>query len=230
MKNIRNENPFGRPRGRLKFTLESFVDKADVKGKTVLDVGCGYGWFENFALKNGVKKIYGNEITATDLSTARKHIKNKKVVFEEGSAIAIPYKDSMFDTVVSWEVLEHIPKNTEKDMFSEVYRVLKPGGAFYFSTPFDSIPAKMFDPGWWLIGHRHYSRMKIQELAFEAGFTVEQLSVKGNWWHIAAILNLYFTKWIIRRDAPWNGIILKNDEKTYPKEGFVNVFCKLSEK
>lgn len=230
MKNILNENPFGDVRGRLKFTLESFVDLKDVIDKTVLDIGCGYGWFEVFSLKNKVKKIYGNEITSEDLSTAIKHVKDKRAVFEIGSAIEIPYKDNMFDTVVSWEVLEHIPKNTEAQMFSEVARVLKPGGMFYFSTPFASIPAKMFDPGWWFIGHRHYSKAQLQSLAYNAGFEVQELTIKGNWWHIAAILNMYFTKWIIRGKAPWDKLILENDERTYSQEGFVSAFVKLKKK
>jgi SAM-dependent methyltransferase len=45
----------------------------------------------------------------------------------------IPYGDEMFDIVFSDNVLEHLefPEN----VFSEVSRVLKPGGVFLFKTP-----------------------------------------------------------------------------------------------
>lgn len=228
MKNILNENPHKPPRGRLKYTLSKFVDLQDIQSKTILDIGCGYGWFEVYGLKNKAKKMYGNEVSEQDLVTARKHVKNPKVRFEVGSAIEIPYKDNQFDTVVSWEVLEHIPKGTEIQMFKEVYRVLKPGGVFYFSTPYASIPAKMFDPAWWLIGHRHYTQEDISSYAKKAGLNIEQFVVRGNWWHIGAILNLYFTKWMLRGPGPFDKLILKKDEKSYTQDGFVNIFCKLS--
>src|SRR6266567_592385 len=72
--NILNEPPPADLHGRLKFTVEKFVDAADIAGKTVLDIGCGYGWFELWAAKQRVTKITGLDMTAADLKTASEHI------------------------------------------------------------------------------------------------------------------------------------------------------------
>ncbi len=46
---------------------------------------------------------------------------------------SIPYPDAVFDLVFSDNVLEHLERPAE--VFSEVARVLKPGGLFIFKTP-----------------------------------------------------------------------------------------------
>lgn len=50
-----------------------------------------------------------------------------------GSGAAIPYPDATFDLVFSDNVLEHL--SDPVSVFSEVRRVLKPGGAFLVKTP-----------------------------------------------------------------------------------------------
>ncbi len=47
----------------------------------------------------------------------------------------LPFPDGSFDTVVMWEVLEHIPPGTEPQAFAEIARVLRPGGRLHLSTP-----------------------------------------------------------------------------------------------
>ncbi len=118
MHNILNEPPPADLHGRLKFTVEKFVDAADIAGKTVLDIGCGYGWFELWAAKQGVKKITGLDMTAADLKTASENIRLPLVSFQEGGATALPMESGCCDTVVSWEVIEHIPPGSEPRMFA----------------------------------------------------------------------------------------------------------------
>lgn len=230
MKNVLNDNPKNIGNGRLKYTLNKFVSKKDIKNKSVLDIGCGYGWFELFSLKHGVKKIVGTEITDIDLETARKHIKNKKVVFDVASAIELPYKNSTFDTVVSWEVLEHIPKNTEQTMFSEVSRVLNKNGSFYLSTPYASYIARFFDPAWWIAGHRHYTKKQLLTFAEKAGFKIVTIEVRGNWWQVASILNMYASKWIFRRKTFLSNFIHERVDKGYEQEGFMSLFVHMKKK
>lgn len=64
-------------------------------------------------LKRGVKKITGIEISENDLTTIKQNIKDERIVLKVGNATSLPFSNEVFDTVVSWEVLEHIPKNTE---------------------------------------------------------------------------------------------------------------------
>jgi len=67
----------------------------------------------------------------------------------------LPYVDEMFDYVSAYDFLEHIPRTIYidgklkypfVDLMSEVWRVLKPGGLFYSSTPCAYYPAAFQDP------------------------------------------------------------------------------------
>lgn len=169
MKNILDEKPNENLTGRLLASVQ-FVSDEDVKDKNALNVGCGFGWCELNFLSRGVKQMAGIEISEEDLKTARENVVNERVKFCLGSAIQIPFPDKSFDTVVSWEVIEHIPKNTENRMFTEVARVLRSGGVFYLSTPHASFFSNILDPAWWLIGHRHYSREQLALYAKQNGY------------------------------------------------------------
>lgn len=226
MKNILNVKPDLDLDARLKFSND-LVDIRDVENKKVLDVGCGFGWFELNALKKGVKEIAGIEISAEDLKAARTSIKDNRAVFKIGGALKLPFDDNYFDTVVAWEVLEHIPRNTEDRMFKEAYRVLEKGGVLYLSTPYDSFVSKYFDPAWWLIGHRHYSKEKLINLGEKNGFKPSEIHVKGRWWGLINLLNLYIAKWLFRRKPFLERKLLNKENSEYVLNGgFMGVFVK----
>ncbi len=225
MKNIINEKPNGKLTGRLKFTVKSFVKKEDIKNKKVLDIGCGYGWFELNALKNGVKEIVGIEITKSDLKTAKENIHDERALFKVAGALKLPFKDNYFDTVVAWEVIEHIPKGTEYKMFKEVSRVLKRNGTFYLSTPFDSFFSNFFDPAYWLIGHRHYSKKMLIDFCKKNNLEVEKIFVRGGYWNLVGLLNMYFSKWILRRNPLFQKYFEEKENQEFgSKNGFMDIF------
>lgn len=225
MKNLLFDKPSELLHGRLLASV-NFVDDNDIKNKEVLDVGCGYGWCELNFLKRGVKKISAIEISEDDLLTIRQNVKDERLILKTGSAINLPFSNEAFDTVVSWEVIEHIPKNTEADMFKEAYRVLKPGGHFYLSTPNKSFFANIFDPAWWLIGHRHYSLGELFRFAKDTNFKIVESIIVGGWWSLAAIIDLYVAKWLFRRNRFYNDFLNKKEDKEYSIVGFTNVFVK----
>jgi len=226
MKNILSEKPAEKLYGRLRASVD-FVADADLKNKKVLDIGCGYGWCEINFLKRGAKSITAMEVSEEDLNTAKKNLDENQLQFAVGSATAIPFPDNTFDTAVAWEVIEHIPKNQEVKMFAETCRVLKPKGIFYLSTPNRNFFANIFDPAWWLIGHRHYSKKDLTDHAEKNFFEVEKAAIRGGWWTLFGILNLYFFKWILRRKRMWEGFFLKKEDEEFKKEsGFVNIFIK----
>lgn len=227
MKNILNEKPNKKLTGRLKFSTK-FVSDKDVKDKKILDIGCGFGWFELNILSRGVKEIVGLEISSLDLKTAKENIKDKKVSFKIGGALKLPFKDNYFDTVVAWEVIEHIPKNTEHRMLKEVHRVLKKNGVLYLSTPYNSFFSTFLDPAFWLIGHRHYSKEKLIRLGEGCGFKVSEIYIKGNIWSLFALLDMYTSKWILRRRLIFGNFFEKKENEAYlpNKKGLMEIFIK----
>ena len=229
MKNIIRERPSSKLIGRLKKTFD-FVDIQDIKGKAILDIGCGYGWFEWNAFKKGAKEITGVEISESNLSTIKKYIKNKKFTPLVGHATEIPSGKNIYDTVVAWEVIEHIPNKSENQFFHEVNRVLKKGGSFYISTPYDVALSTYLDPAFWLIGHRHYSEKKLRQYGLKNKFTIEKVAVVGGIWTAISVINMYVSKWAFRRERFFKEFFYKKENEEYEKEGFYNIFIKYKKK
>lgn len=226
MKNILDEKPLAELSG-LPLANVLSMDAVDIKDRQILDIGCGYGWFEMHAVQNGAKKIVGMELSEQDLETAKKHVLNPNVHFIIGSAIDLPFENERFHTVVAWEVLEHIPKGNEPLMFREAYRVLKPGGAFYLSTPESSFFSNSLDPAWWMTGHRHYSKETLRRFAGQNGFKIEQIRSHGRYWTILSFVNLYIAKWIFRRRPFWEKYFnAQVDRENKQDDGFADIFMK----
>jgi len=226
MKNILDEKPSHDLSGRLLASMQ-FVDDVDVADRVMLDIGCGYGWCELNLLERGVRKIIGVEVTEADLDTIRKNISNDKLELRVSSAIDLPFESNSFDTVVSWEVIEHIPRGSEEKMFSEVVRVLKPGGVFYISTPARSFFSNVLDPAWWLAGHRHYSESNLRKFANKMPLVVDAVKTKGGAWSLLFILNMYISKWIFRREPIMEEYFAEKEHAEYMSDdGFANLFVK----
>lgn len=107
---------------------------ANLRGKKVLDIGCGSGWISRLAIDRGF------EITAMDISkkVVEENIfyqKNSGIKYDmiQGSAVAIPFPDQSFDSIIMTEVLEHLPN--PQSALKEIHRVLKPGGTLALSVP-----------------------------------------------------------------------------------------------
>jgi SAM-dependent methyltransferase len=227
LKNIINEKPSHDLHGRLLYSVQ-FVDNADIRSKELLDIGCGYGWFEMNALVRGCLSIVGIEQTEQDLSTAKDAVQDNRVIFKTGDATNLQFEDGVFDTVVSWEVLEHIPRHAEQSMFHEASRVLRKGGCFYLSTPHRSLISNAFDPAWWIANHRHYTLNEVKSFAQLAGFEIECCEVRGAWWELVGINNLYVSKWLFRRPPIFAAAVNRLTDREYARpDGFTNIFLKL---
>ena len=108
MRNILDDKPTRDLHGGPAYA-RSLVDVGDCLDRTILDIGCGFGWFELIALDRGARAIAAIEPTEDDLVTAREHIDDERVDFRVASALELPFEHASFDTVVCWEVLEHLP-------------------------------------------------------------------------------------------------------------------------
>lgn len=100
----------------------------NVKGKKVLDWGCGSGIYAKILTKKGAK-VKGFDISPTMIKIAKED--NPKLDLRVGSGTKIPFKEK-FDIVVA-SLAIHYLKDWNK-VLKEVRRVLKKNGYFIFSV------------------------------------------------------------------------------------------------
>lgn len=101
--------------------------------KPILDLGCGFGEFAGVFFSSQIE--VGVDIDYKEILKAATTGKYKKTIVAD--AHKLPFSDNSFETVISISTLEHIPNNL--GVFKEAFRVLKPGGNFYFTVPTDKL-------------------------------------------------------------------------------------------
>lgn len=103
-------------------------------GMKLLDIGCGVGGpareICNFTGAH-ITGLNNNDyqISRATYSAAKRGLENK-LSFVKGSFLEIPHSENTFDAIYSIEATCHSPKL--EDVYSEAFRVLKPGGKFAF--------------------------------------------------------------------------------------------------
>ena len=113
-----------RARG-LEFGSE-FRYPLDVRGKVVLDIGCGFGGMMAAMAERGAARVVGVDNHPGHAEYARRATGAE---VHTASAEKIPIPAATVDVVVSDAVLEHI--HDLHDAMSELHRVLVPGGRVF---------------------------------------------------------------------------------------------------
>jgi len=103
-----------------------------VKAKRVLDVACGIG-YGSALLAEKANQVVGLDIDRGSIDYAKSHYSCQNLKFIIGDVQDLNFPDSFFDTIVSFETIEHLPS---PPMFlKELKKVLKPNGILILSSP-----------------------------------------------------------------------------------------------
>jgi len=116
-----------------------------LRGKLVLDAGCGSGRFAEIALRYGAKVIAIDYSSAVD-ACHRNLSHNKDLLVIQGDIYALPFPPDIFDYVYSLGVLQHTPN--VKAAFHSLIPILKSRGRlcvdFYWKRARTYINPKYF--------------------------------------------------------------------------------------
>jgi SAM-dependent methyltransferase len=120
------------------------VAEADLRGRRVLDCGCGTGRLARALAESALAKVWGVDPEPRMLDVARSRLP-ESIGLKEGRAEELPFRDGWFDRAVLWLVCHLIDREAA---FPELRRVLTPGGRLAVVT---------FDPV-------HFDRFWLNEL------------------------------------------------------------------
>jgi 2-polyprenyl-6-hydroxyphenyl methylase / 3-demethylubiquinone-9 3-methyltransferase len=116
--------------------IERLLGAGGVRGKQVLDVGCGGGILAEAMARRGAAAVLGIDLAVKPLKVAQLHaleagIQNidYREVAVEALAAAQP---ASFDVVTCMEMLEHVPDPAS--VVRACAALVKPGGQVFFST------------------------------------------------------------------------------------------------
>lgn len=128
---------------RQRFESETTWTEEELRGKWVVDAGCGSGRFAEIAASKGARLIALDYSSAVD--AARRNLKDRfpDVQFIQGDILNLPFAPESLDFVYSIGVLQHTPDPAR--CIAELIRRVKLDGRFCFtiygrkwSTPFFS--------------------------------------------------------------------------------------------
>ncbi|MBO0440356.1 class I SAM-dependent methyltransferase [Candidatus Enterococcus ikei] len=104
----------------------------DFTGKTVLDLGCGYGWHCRYAVEMGAAKVIGIDLSERMLDKAKEMTDSPIISYHLMGMEEIDGLNETFDVVISSLALHYVPSFEE--IAKKVNDCLNPNGDFIFST------------------------------------------------------------------------------------------------
>lgn len=107
----------------------------------LLEIGCGAG--RNLrAFRRYRPDLVVHGVDLSQVALAEAHGYGGQITYTRGDALHLPYPDAMFDIVVLFDLLEHVPDVDAA--VAEVARVLRPGGVFHGFVPCEGNPRTFF--------------------------------------------------------------------------------------
>ncbi len=140
-----------------------------VKGD-LLEVGCGEGRGIEQLLPLVSSYAAIDKIEPAVASLRQKYPAGK---FVSGHLPPLPYPDQSFDSIVSFQVIEHI--QDDRLFLKEIHRVLRPGGVALITTP--NRPLSLSRNPWHV---REYTGDELANLAKTVFKEVEMKGIAGN--------------------------------------------------
>ena len=103
----------------------------ELQDKSVLDLGCGYGWHCRFSASQGAARVLGIDVSKKMIEEARRLDTGENITYRVCGIGEYEYPEDTWDCAVSNLALHYI--EDIEDVFRKEYRTLKPDGTFLFN-------------------------------------------------------------------------------------------------
>jgi SAM-dependent methyltransferase len=180
--------------------VDGLRDCRDVVRGRLLDVGCG---------NRPYREIFADRLTRY-VGVDRDRRGGRPDV--AAAALALPFADGRFDTVLATQVLEHVPE--PRRLLAEAARVLAPGGHLVLTAPqywpLHEEPDDYF----------RFTRYGLEHLVAETGLEILRVKAQGNAATLAgqAICNALQPRRRWRRLVPLVNLLFSTLERRRPGE------------
>jgi len=117
----------------------------DLEGKRIVDLGCGFGWFDRWAREHGAAQVLGLDLSLNMIARARGDTDDPKIDYEIADLDRLELPEASFDLAYSSLALHYV---VDFDgLVRTVHRALLPGADFIFTIehPIYMAPTR---PGW----------------------------------------------------------------------------------
>jgi SAM-dependent methyltransferase len=118
---------YDRFRYRYEGHIPACLDRLDVAGKQLLEIGIGEGTEAEQLIRRG-SRYSAIDLTAAAVDRTKARLKLRNLPYdrvEQASVLSIPAPDDSFDVVFTHGVLHHVPEIRRAQQ--EIHRVLRPG-------------------------------------------------------------------------------------------------------
>lgn len=157
----------------------------------ILDAGCGRGGWAN-KISTEIDEYVGIDIMPNFIKDAKRNALSNQN-FSIGCLDKLPFKDSSFDRIYCYEVLEHVVD--EKKAVSELARILKCSGKIYITVPHPKFErlSRFFDSTYmYKIGHlRIFEPEELKTLLERNNIKINSIKYTGFFSGIYLIYRAY---------------------------------------
>ena len=192
----------------------------DVKGKNILDLGCGSGGHDRKLIEMGANYVLGIDISKNMLNEAKKLNTSDKIEYLELSMNDIDQLDKKFDLVVSSLAIHYI--EDYDSLCRKVYNLLVDGGEFIFSHghPMDS--ARILKDY-----SKHYVIINDKKYFLLSDYNNEGL--RKNFWYVEGVETYHRNMSHLVNGLIDAGFVLERLNESYATEEVIKLKPKLVE-
>jgi 2-polyprenyl-3-methyl-5-hydroxy-6-metoxy-1,4-benzoquinol methylase len=169
--------------------FSSLMPFAELRGKDVLEIGCGTGVHTRLLAAAGAN-VSAIDLTPTAVELTRRRLELAELSADvrEADAESLPYGDASFDFVWSWGVIHH-SSDTDR-VIAEIARVVRPGGRLAF-----------------MVYHRTSVTFWLNYVLYRGvlrgGLLHENADELANRWSDGVIARHYTRRTLIESLSPW---------------------------
>jgi len=187
-------------------------------GMKVLDVGCGWGGFAQFAAER-----YGADVVGITISREQAELARRRC---EGLPVEIRLEDyrdcrSQFDRVISLGMMEHVGQRNYRTYMQMIHDCLKPGGLALIQVCGSRCSNRTTDP--WL--DKYIFPNSMLPSANQIGKAIDGLLHMQDWHAFGRYYDRTLMAWHDNFEQAWGELSQKYSERFYRMWNYYLLLC-----